>query len=61
MEVRVELGGNRGPWFSSGWEGGSRDVSVDNSFRSLGEKEGKKGHASWKGAEGDKLGETQAC
>lgn len=57
MEVRVEFGGNRGLWFSSGWEGGSRDVSVDNFFRSLGEKEGKKGYVSWKGVEGDKLGE----
>lgn len=43
MEVTVELGGNReGCGFSSRWEGGYGDVSVDISSRSLGEREGRK-------------------
>lgn len=55
----LNLAGAQGCGFSSRWEGGSGDVSVDNSFRDLDEKEGNKGCASWAGVEGDRPSETQ--
>lgn len=44
MEVMTELG-TESSWFCSKWEGGSGNMSVDNSLRSWDEKEGRKGSA----------------
>lgn len=55
----LNLMGAQGCGFSSRWEGGSGDVSVDNSFRDSDEKEGNKGCTSWAGVEGDRPSETQ--
>ena len=55
----LNLAGMEGCGFSSRWEGGSGDVSIDNSFRGLDEWEGRKESAGWKGVEGNQLGKTQ--